>query len=163
MTRNGRCGRRAAQSGAHDVDLQSAAHIPRHAARVGVAPRALDGDHQAVRFELAAEPDKGLEHVRSRSGIRAGVAPQAGDQLDPVGRHRAVMPIQPSAQPGLFEVAVPITTTSRSSSSRGYSSAMTQSNQPECPEHLLLRALTDRRDLWQERTERRLLAQAPED
>jgi hypothetical protein len=38
---------------------------------------------------------------------------------------------------------------------------MTQSNQPECPEHLLLRALTDRRDLWRERTERRKCARSP--
>ena len=36
-----------------------------------VAP-AAHNDHQAVQLELAAKPDKSLEHVRPRRGIRAG-------------------------------------------------------------------------------------------
>jgi len=81
--------------------------MSRHAAGIGVAPRAVDGDHQAIGFELPAQPDKSLEHIRARRGIRAGVVPQAGNQLDPVARHRAVMAIQPSPQPGLLRPAVP--------------------------------------------------------
>lgn len=47
----------------HDVDAQSPAHVALHAARVGVRPRALHRDEPALRLELLADPDEGLEHV----------------------------------------------------------------------------------------------------
>lgn len=71
---------------AYDVDLHSAAYIPRHAAGPGIAPCPLNRDHQTVRFELAAETDEGLEHVQCR--LRRGLP---GDgRLDDVGLVRAV-------------------------------------------------------------------------
>lgn len=96
-----------ASTRAHEEDEHAAARIPCHAAGVGITPRSLDRDHQPVRFELTAQPDKGLEHVRRCSGIRAGVVPLAGDQLDSIGRHRTVITVEPPPEPSLLGLAVP--------------------------------------------------------
>jgi hypothetical protein len=47
----------AAQAWVQDVDLHPGAHIPSHAAGIGIAARTLDRDHQPVWFELPTEPD----------------------------------------------------------------------------------------------------------
>ena len=53
--------------------------VTRHAAGAGITPGSLDRDRQSVRLKLAAEPDKGLEHVRRRRGIRARAVSYASE------------------------------------------------------------------------------------
>ncbi len=97
----------SAPSWLHDVDPHSAAHVPRHAAGIGITSRPLDRDRQPVRLQLATEPDKRLEHVWRGRGIGAGVVPYTSDQLDSVSRHRAVIAIQPSTQPRVLWLVIP--------------------------------------------------------